>query len=138
MAGINAFGVQLQLGDGLGAYTAIANVTSVNPSIERETIDVTAHDSPGGWLEKLGGLKDGGELTANVNYDPTKHDVLLDEFEKDDPSPWRVVWPDAAAYWDVDAILTGFSPEGPHDDKATAEITLAVSGQPLLAVGAPA
>lgn len=136
MAGIDGFGTALQRGDGAGTevFTTIANVTSINPpSMERETIDVTAHDSADGWMEFLGGLKDGGEVSADVNYDPSEHDVLVADFEDESPRNYRIVFPDAdATTWSFKAILTGFEPEAPYDDKLAASLTWKVTGKPTL------
>ncbi|SFE54610.1 Phage tail tube protein [Actinopolyspora alba] len=139
MAGLNGFGVIAELGDGAGAYTPIANVTNVGgPETERETVDVTAHDSPGGWQEFRGGLKNGGEVSLELNYDPREHDTLLAEYDQDDPRPWRIVWPNSIGYMTFGAIMTGFSPEAPTDDKLACEVTLQVSGKPETFEGAPA
>lgn len=137
MAGINGFGTALQRGDGATpteVFTTIANVTSINPpSMERETIDVTAHDSEDAWMEFVGGLKDGGEVSADVNYDPSEHDVLVGDFDDEDPRNYRIVFPDdLATTWSFKAILTGFEPEAPYDDKLAASLTWKVTGKPTL------
>ena len=136
MAGVNAFGTQLLRGDGAEpeVFTAIANVVSIEgPEIERETLDMTAHDTPDGWREYKGGLKDAGELSCEINYDPAEHDALVADFEDDEPRNWRLVFPTTpAVQWDFAAVLTGFSSEAPHDDKLSAEITLKLSGKPTI------
>lgn len=134
MAGIDAFGTQLLRGDGgtPEIFTAIANVTSISgPGLSRETIDVTAHDSPDGWMEFLGGLKDAGEVSADINYDPSKHDTLVADFDDDEPRNYQLVFPDATT-WSIQAILTGFEPEAPYDDKLAASLTFKVTGKPTL------
>lgn len=139
MAGLNGFGVILEVGDASGStYTPTANLTTVEgPEIERETVDVTSHDSPEAWQEFVGGLKNGGEVSTEINYDPREHDTLMAQFDKDDPVPWRIVWPNSIGYMTFTAIMTGFSPEAPVDDKMAGEITLQVSGKPETFEGAP-
>ena len=136
MAGIDGFGTALQRGDGATpeVFSTIANVTSINPpSMERSTIDVTAHDSDDGWMEFLGSLKDGGEVSADVNYDPSEHDALVADFDDDAPRNYKIVFPDAdATTWSFQAILTGFEPEAPYDDKLAASLTWKVTGKPTL------
>ncbi|MEV4672165.1 phage tail tube protein [Actinomadura sp. NPDC049382] len=137
MAGIDGFGTALQRGDGATpteVFTTIANVTSINPpSMERETLDVTAHDTANGWREFVGGLKDGGEVSADVNYDPAEHDVLVADFDDENPRNYRIVFPDPdATTWSFSAILTGFEPEAPFDDKLAASLTWKVTGKPTL------
>ncbi|MBA9002009.1 phage tail tube protein [Thermomonospora cellulosilytica] len=137
MAGINAFGTELQRSDmaPTPVFTALANVTSIEgPGLSRETIDVTAHDSPDAWMEFRGGLKDGGELSLEVNYDPAEHDVLVADLDDDEPRDYRLVFPDpAATTWTLKLILTEFQPEAPVDDKLAASLTFKVSGKPVLA-----
>ncbi|WP_442803374.1 phage tail tube protein [Streptomyces pseudogriseolus] len=140
MAGMDGFGVQLQRGDGAATevFTTIADVTSLNPpNISRETLDVTSHDSPNGWMQFLGSLKDPGEVSADVNYQPDKHDLLVSDFEDATPRNYRIVFPDAdSTTWEFPAILTAFEPETPYDDKATASLTWKVSGKPTITTGA--
>ncbi|MFJ9662864.1 phage tail tube protein [Streptomyces griseoflavus] len=140
MAGMDGFGVQLKRGDGAATevFTKIADVTSLNPpNISRETLDVTSHDSPNGWMEFLGSLKDPGEVSADVNYQPDKHDLLVADFEDAKPRNYQIVFPDEdATTWEFPAILTGFEPETPYDDKASASLTWKVSGKPTITTGA--
>ncbi|MEU3441812.1 phage tail tube protein [Streptomyces griseoincarnatus] len=140
MAGMDGFGVQLKRGDGAEpeVFTKIADVTSLNPpNISRETLDVTSHDSVNGYMEFLGSLKDPGEVSADVNYQPDKHDLLVSDFEDAAPRNYQIVFPDAdATTWEFPAILTGFEPETPYDDKATASLTWKVSGKPTITTGA--
>jgi len=140
VAGIDGRGTTLQRGDGADpeVFTAIANVTSIEgPQMERETIDVTAHDTPNGWMEFVGGLKDAGEVELEINYDPAEHDALVADFDDEEPRNYRLVFPDSAATtWQFKAILTEFSVEAPYDDKLVANVTFKVTGKPVLDGGA--
>lgn len=139
MSGLDAFGTQLQRGDG-GApevFTAIANVTNITPpGLERETHDVTTHQSPDAWREFTGGLKDGGEVSADINYDPREHDTLIADFADSAPRNYKIVWPGTLGNWAFVAVLTNFEPEAPHDDKLAASLTFKVSGKPTITTGA--
>lgn len=142
MAGIDAFGTTLSRSTGSSGgenggenFEPIANVTALEPpGITRETLDVTAHDSPNGYMEFLGGLKDPGEVSLDVNYDPGKHDELIEDFEEDDPVKYEIAFPDGSV-WTFGAILTGFEPEAPYDDKLTASLTLKVTSKPEITGG---
>lgn len=135
MAGMDAFSTTLSRGDGSEAeetFEPIANVTSLSPpNISRETLDVTSHDSPNGYMEFLGGLKDPGEVSFDVNYDPSEHDKLVEDFEKNLPVNYEVAFPDGTV-WAFGAILTAFEPEAPYDDKLTASLTLKVTSKPAI------
>lgn len=144
MAGIDGFGTLLQRGQGNTVpgpetFTTIANITSINlPETARETYDATAHDSPDQWREHVPGLKDGGEFTASVNYDPAAHSDLRDDLDDIAPRNYRIVWPVQAGegHDAFAAILTGVSGEIPHDGLITAELSFKVSG-PVAHVPAP-
>lgn len=135
MAGLDAFGTILERSDGAATpvFAPIGNATSVGgPEIERETLDVTAHDSPDGWREFVGSLKDAGEVSLEVNYDPREHDALVEDFDDIAPRTYRLTFPNGIGAWEFPAILTGFSPEAPHDDKLAAELTFKVTGKPVI------
>lgn len=136
MAGQDGFGTRLMRGDGAipEVFTAIADVTNISgPGLSRETLDVTSHDSPDGWMEFLGGLKDPGEVSADINYQPSEHDTLIDDFEDTEPRNYQLVFPDPdTTTWTFPAILTGFEPEAPYDDKLAASLTYKLSGKPTL------
>jgi predicted secreted protein len=136
MAGIDGFGTLLKRGDGgtPQVYTAIANPTSITPpGLDRDTYDTTTHGTPNRYRTFIGGLVDGGETSADINYEPAEHDSLMDDFEDAQPRSWQIVFPDdLGTTWTFDAILTGFEPDAPHDDLLTATITLKVSGKPVL------
>jgi predicted secreted protein len=136
MSGVDGYGCQLQRSDmaAIPVFTSIAGVANVGgPELSRETYDKTHHASPDAWREFAPGLKDGGEVSAEIRYDPRDHDVLIEDFDDDAARDYRLIWPSiTAAQWDFKAILTGFSPEGPHDDLLTAEITFKVTGKPVL------
>lgn len=139
MSGRNAFGTQFRRGDGATpeTFTTIANVTSIGgPARTRETIDVTAHDSPDAWMEFVGGLKDGGEVSLEINYDPTEdtHD-LDDDFDDNDPRNYQIVilpGTEDEYTWELTGILTELSDEFPYDDKMSRTMTVKVSGKPAL------
>ncbi|HZN74930.1 MAG TPA: phage tail tube protein [Micromonosporaceae bacterium] len=139
MPGLDAFGTQFKRGDGatVEAFTTIANVTSIGgPVRKRETIDVTAHNSPDGWMEFWGGIKDGGEISLEINYDPTEatHD-LDDDFDDVEPRNYQIViLPDTADEhtWDFAGILTELGDEFPYDDKMARSMTIKVTGKPVL------
>lgn len=136
MAGIDGFGTQFQRGDGADpeVFTALANATNISgPGLSRETLDVTAHDSPDAWMQFLGSLKDGGEVSVDVNYDPATHDDLVADFDDDEPRNYRLVFPTSPpAQWAFGGVMTGFEPSAPYDDKLAASLTFKVSGKPVL------
>lgn len=138
MANYDAFGTKLRRGSATG--TAVAQVTNISgPGLTADTIDVTSHDSTAGYREFLQGLKDGGEVTLDLNFDPvgaTHDDVsggLLDDYDSGTAVSWVITFSDAAtSTWAFSGIVTGFEVEAPMDDKLSATATIKVTGQPTL------
>lgn len=65
-------GSLLQLDDGLGNFTTISEVKSINgPDEKRAIIDVTSHSSAGQRREFINGLIDGGSLKFDAIWLPT-------------------------------------------------------------------
>lgn len=134
-SGINAFGTLLKRNG-----TTVAEVTNIGgPSLSRESIEVTNHQSANAWREKIKGLKDGGEVSFSINYVPTAatHTVgtgLLADFGVNTIDTWSIVWPDSGGTtWSMPGFISGFEPSAPIDDKLAADITITVTGQPTLA-----
>lgn len=139
MAGKDAFGTQfLRDTTGGGSFALIANVSDISgPDRSREAIETTAHDSPDQYREYVKGLKDGGEVTLTINYDPgdNSHSALDADFEEKDLRAYQVIIlpdePDEHT-WAFNALITGLSDEFPHDDKMARECTVKISGKPTL------
>jgi len=137
MAGIDGFGAELRRGDGATpteVFTAIGESTNISgPGLSRDTYDVSTHQSPGQWREFIGGFKDAGEVSIDVNYDPSIHDTLVADFDDTAPRNYELAFPTTPeTVWSFAAILTGFEPEAPHDSHMTASLTFKLTGEPTL------
>lgn len=133
--GINAFGTLLKRNG-----TTIAEVTAISPpGMSRDEIEYTHHQSPNAWREFGKGLKDGGEVSFDINYIPTNttHNAatgLLGDFGTNTLDTWSLVFPDTlATTWSFPGFVTSFEPDAPIDDKLSASVTIRVAGQPTLA-----
>lgn len=137
------------MADALNAFGAtitrdaveIAYVTNIGgPGLARDTLESTHHRSTAMYRTFIKGLKDGGEVSLDLNFDPANatHNAaagILADFANDvDISTWVITWPDTGlTTWTFDGIVTGFEPSAPFDDKLSATVTIKVSGQPTLA-----
>ncbi|MEV0843609.1 phage tail tube protein [Actinocatenispora sera] len=138
MSGINGYGTQLAKGDGASpeVFTAIAGITEISgPGISRNSVEVTAHDSPDGYQEYVPGLKDPGEVELTVNYDPSKHDTFLADYDSDEVHSYKITWPGSGATWAFSGFLNNFEPDAPVDDKLSAKIKFQVTGKVTPAAG---
>lgn len=126
---------------GGSSYTDIGQIFEITPpGISRTSIDVSEHDNTDAWMEFIKGMKDPGELTFGVVYDPAlgTHDAttgILSDWDEDSTIPnWRVTFPDAGAtVWTFPGFQTNTSPGTPLDDKMTMNVTVKVSSKPTLA-----
>ena len=122
-------------------FTTIGEINSIGmPSISRDTIDATHSESPDKWREFIAGLKDGGEVSAELNFVPGSAGttLLLGQLDNDAPSVCKITLPmfTPAYVWTFDAFLTGFDPgDAPVGDKMTATVTFKITGKPTLAAG---
>lgn len=102
MAKYSAKGTKLEFGDkddGTSTqWTTVAQLRTIDGigGGDTEEIDVTTHDSPGGYRELLAGFKDGGEVTFEGIYDPNEasHDAatgLLKMYNTGERRDWRIV-----------------------------------------------
>jgi len=134
-------GSQLAYGDGASpeVFTKIAEVTSIGgPGLARGTVDATNLDSPDDYAEFIGGLKDGGEVTFDVNFIPANSTQdqatgFLSFFEDGLTRNWRITFPDSpASVWNFAGVFINFSPTIVADDKISGSATVKVSGKPTL------
>lgn len=139
MAGEDATGTQLKRDStGAGVFVTIASVEDLSgPGRSRNMIDVSAHDSPDKYREFTKGMKDGGEVTATINYRPgeTTHQALDADFEEDALRAYQlVILPgDVDEHtWAFTAGISDISDEFPLDDKMAREVTFKISGKPVL------
>jgi predicted secreted protein len=141
MAKYAAFGTILRIGSTSGSGgTAVANVTSIDgPELSLETIDVTTHDSTGGWRQFIGGLLDAGEVPLELVFDPalgTHRNAsggLLHALINRTTTEFTLVLPSSPTVsWYFNALVTAFQVQAPIDDKLPANVTLKITGNPTI------
>ena len=133
---ISGVGAQFKRGDGASSETfaAIAEVNSITgPTMSRDTIDVTSLDSTGGYREFIGGFRDGGEVTLNMNFALAGYNDMKDDYELDTLTNYQVVLPDTGnTTFEFAALVTSLGLAVPMDDKVTSDVTLKISGEVTL------
>jgi len=141
MTNFAAKGTLIKKGDGASpeVFTTVAQVVTIGgPSLAQDPIDVTNHSSLEAWKEFVGGLKDGGEVSLEINYDPATptHNAtagLIKSLEDQTVDNYQIVFSDTAnTTWTIPALVTGFETGAPVDGKLSASVTLKVSGKPTL------
>lgn len=131
------FGVLFKTDDGTGNFVTLAEVNDVNPpGMSRDSVEVTHELSPNAWREFIAGLKDGGEVSLELNFVPGGSAIaaMMAEFalESSEATKNRQVnFPDGS-YFAFAAFLTGNEPAAPIDDKMALSLTFKVTGEPVL------
>ncbi len=131
--------------DVLAHWLRVMEVRNVGgPTLSRDAPEATNMDSPNGWKEFIKGLKDGGEVTFEVNYLPATEntstrlghnatDGVMADFGNDDTVDiWRVYISKFDIAMNFHGILTGFEMDAPVDDVLTASATFKITGEPEL------
>ena len=123
MAKIKSFGIGVTV-----ATNAIGGLTDVGlPGVEVSIIDITTHDSSGGYKEFTSGLKDAGnlELTGKYNYADVGQDYL-----KDNPgasAAFVVTFSDGTKA-SFTAIIGGYQTTNPLDDAVEFSCSSKITG----------
>ena len=134
------YGTLVQRGDNVdGAsvtYTTVAEVRDIQlPQRTLELQDATHQESPDGYMEFIPGLKDGGEVSFEVNWlpDNSGQSGLVDDFENRVRRDWKIIESNtAASYWTFTAYVSQISPQAPVNGVARSNFTLRISGKPTL------
>jgi hypothetical protein len=131
MAANDGFGVVLQKNIS-STWTTIAQLQDVTgPSRSKSVYQSTTKGSASRTHEYESGLRDSGEVTIAILYDPSlaTHLALLADYNADTNADYRVAYADGSSYGDTfKAIVTNFVPNGPMDGLLSADVTLKITG----------
>lgn len=130
------FGTKLKMGDGAEAptYSDIAGVTSISgPSFSVDTEEVTDMDSTNQWEEHIATVKRSGEVSLDLNFEPTETTHQDLESALGEKRSFQLVFPDGSStQWEFDAIVTGLEIEAPFDGKISGTGTFKITGEPTI------
>ncbi len=138
---LHAQGTLLQRGDGATpeVFTTVAEVGSISgPSLQADLIDVTNHSSPSRYREYIQGLKDGGELTFDLNYNPNDatHNAttgVLADWNSGARKNYRLQFPSTpAVFWNFQVIVTNFEMNADVAEQLKAAVTMKLTAAPTL------
>jgi len=122
MAAVTANGTTITIDSQLiGDVLSIAAVAVTVTTIDASDLDST-------WRTFIGGLRDGGDCTFELAYNPSdaSHialEVDIDGAEKD----VSIAWSDSTTCT-FNAIITSFSPSAALDDKLTCSVGMKITG----------
>lgn len=131
MAASNAFaGVGTVFQRNSVALAEVTGIAGFNKS--RDIIDKTTLDSTGGYREKLGGFRDGGQIVLSMNFDRDVFTLLNTDFEANTNQSFTIVLSDSAVYDNTEFAFSGWvinlTMDVPLDDKVTLSCTIDIDG----------
>lgn len=108
----------------------VAEVNSITgPNKTRGTIDVTSLDSTGGYREFIGGFRDAGTVTLNMNFTMATFNDFNEDFESATLQSYSIVLPDSGGTtFSFSGLVTDLGMAVPMDDKVTSDVTIKISG----------
>ena len=128
--GITGLGAKFMRFDGTD-FAEIASVFNLaGPGLSRDSVEITTLDSPGGWRQKIGGLRDGGQVTFSLNFRRSTFLIFKGDYNDDNPVQYQIILPDDAA---TTLIFSGLVTEMPftipEGDRVTVDVTIEISGE---------
>lgn len=120
-------------GDNYVHLSEIVNITG--PGKTRETIDVTSLDTEK-YREFITGMRDGGTYTFTMIFRRDTYDVIDNDFEDDDAQSYEVFLPDSEeTSFEFEGLVTELPLTIVPDDKITVDVSIKVTGEPVLNSG---
>lgn len=115
--------------DGGTTYVPLANVYNISgPGMSRDIIEITTYDS-NGYRDKIGGLRDGGQVTFTMNFTRAAYQLMKDDYDTDLPVNYQIVLPDTdGTTLPFLGLVTELPMTIPEGDRITADITIEISG----------
>jgi len=147
MSGVSAYGTilgvststdKIVLATPPSTWDYIGQLTGIGgPNLSVDTIDVTAHDSTGGYREFVAGLIDGGDISLEGNLlTAAAGDEMLDLADLRENIVFRVKFPTASGStgwnWLFAGALVNFETDAPHDGKVGFSASIKLTGQPFM------
>ncbi len=128
-----ASGAKSGFGTALTIGSAVTEVLDINgPNITRPPIDVTHMASDNGYREFIAGLPDGGEVGFTLNFLKTVATTLLGYFDASTQQSCTIIFPSSLGTITFTGILTGYNVKSTIDAQVTADVTVKISGKPVL------
>ena len=127
---ITGIGTKFQRWNG-AAFVDIARVFGLSgPTMSRDVVEVTTYDSIEGYREKIGGLRDGGQITFSLNFRRSTYLIFKGDFESDTAVDYQVVLPDTdATTMTFSGLVVELPLTVPEGDRITVDITIEISGK---------
>lgn len=134
---ISGMGVRFWRWNGSSAWAAIAEISAIDgPTKTRETIEVTALDSIGGYREYIPSLREGGTISLTMNYTRDTYDLMNGDFEDNNTQNYLISIPDDDnTHMEFEGLVTEIPFSASVGDKITANVTIKITGKVYVFTG---
>jgi len=106
----------------------IDEITTFDLGVTTARLDVTNHDSPGGFREFIAGLFEPQEITFTANHVDSHYSIEQAQGDSDNPQSLVMTSPTGAVYT-VDAWVSGFTVHAPATGEAeTVDLVFSTTG----------
>lgn len=113
-------------------FTDVAEVVSITPpAMSRTSVEATHLKSPNGWQQFIAGIKDGGEASFTLNWQPAANDVMATAFNAE-AGNYRITFPNGVNLRWAGFFLNYTMPELTVDGVMQATVTVKVTGAATL------
>lgn len=133
-----AFGTQLQMGDGGTPTETFATIQGLSklggPQLTLDEIDVTSHDSPGGYEEVVMTILRSGLVAVTIMYDPpaathNKTTGLLKKYQSRTKTNFKLILPDIGlSTWTFAGYVKDFGMTNDTTAAMEAAVNIKVTG----------
>lgn len=122
-------------------FTAIANVSNISvDGMAMDHVDMSTMDSANKWREYVAGMKEGGEITADINYDGSASgtcDKLFNTLYGEEKG-YAIFFnettnPTSNSLFTCPGTLTRIGMAIPFDAKMNQPVTIKILGEPSFA-----
>ncbi len=109
--------------------SSVSEINSITgPGKSRDTIDVTRLEDTDGYRQFIGGLRNPGTVTLNMNYTPEGYILLNGDFENDELVEYSIQLPAGKGTFTFNGLVTEVPVSIPIGDKVTVDVTIQISG----------
>jgi hypothetical protein len=137
---IASFGTFLQLGDGAGNYSTVAEVGDITFDLKTRIKELLSHSSGQPWVNRIATILDAGPVKFPISLvpaDPT-HSLgagLLSVYTNRQSASWKLLFNSDAGsiFWLFTGPIESLSLNAPVEGVYNSSVSIAVDGQPTLA-----
>lgn len=118
-------------------WVNVAGINSITgPGLTRDTIETTDLDNTDLYRTFKGAFRDGGSVGLNMKFTEDEYVLLKADFENNTPQNYEIVLDDdVSTSLEFEGLVTELPLDIPADADITMDVSIKVSGKPVLETG---